>query len=52
MYERDFRASILECKNYNINTKTIKFLVILPILLFSVFRPLGLFMLSYIQKLK
>ena len=45
MHERDFRASILEYKNYNINTKTLKFLAILPMLFFSVFRPLGLFML-------
>ena len=43
MYVRDFRASILVCKDYKINTKTLKILVILLILFFSVLRPLGLF---------
>ena len=43
MYVRDFRASILACKYYKINTKTSKMLVILLILFFSVFWTLGLF---------
>ena len=43
MYARDFRASILAYKNYKINTKTLKILVFLPILFFSVFRLLRLF---------
>ena len=42
-YLRDFRADILACKDYKINTKTLNNLVILLILFFSVFRPLGLF---------
>ena len=37
MYVRDFRMSILAWKDYKINTKTLKILVIL-ILFFSVFR--------------
>ena len=46
MYVRDIRAIIFVCKE-NINTKTLKILVILLKLFFSVFRPLGLFMLSW-----
>ena len=36
MYVRDFRASILVCKDYKINTKTLKILVFL-LILFSVY---------------
>ena len=43
MYVRDFRVSVFACKDYKIKTKTLKILVILLILFFSVFRPLGLF---------
>ena len=39
---RDFRASILACKDYKINTKT-WIIVILLVLFFSAFRPLELF---------
>ena len=42
----DIRAIIFVCKD-NINTKTLKILVILLMLFFSVFRPSGLFMLSW-----
>ena len=45
MYVRDFRVSILVCKDYKINTKTLKIFVFLPIIFFSVFRLLRLFML-------
>ena len=40
MYVRDFRVSILVCKAYKINTKTLQILVILLI------RPLGPFTLQ------
>ena len=43
MYVREFRASILASKDQKINTETLKILVFLLILFFSVFRPLGLF---------
>ena len=43
MYVRDNRASIFACKDYKINTKTVKILVILLVLFFNVFRRLGLF---------
>ena len=42
MYVRNLRVNILACKDYKINTKTSK-IVILLILFFIVFRPLGLF---------
>ena len=45
MYVTDFRASILACKDYKINKKTLKILVTVLIFFFSVFRPLRLFML-------
>ena len=45
MYVRDFRVSILACKDYKINTKMFKILFILLMLFFSVYRLLGLFML-------
>ena len=43
MYVRDFWVSILACKDYKINTKTLKILVFHVILFFSVSRSLGLF---------
>ena len=43
MCVRDFRPSILACKDYKINTKTSKILAFILILFFSVIRLLGLF---------
>ena len=43
MFVKDFKASILACKDCKINMKTLKTLPILLILCFSVFRSLGLF---------
>ena len=43
MYARNFRVSNLTCKDYRINTKTLKTIAILLILFFKVFRPLALF---------
>ena len=50
MYVRDLKTSILACKDYKINTKTLKILVILLTSFFSVFRPLGFTLCSHVTK--